>query len=232
MVFKRSIQRYGQTPEPVTPYQKAAQLWDERIGSARVQANNWRLMAFGSLVLSFGLAGGVLWQSVQSRVVPYVVEVDRLGGVRAIGPAIEPYHPSDAQIAYYLAHFISDVRSLSIDPIVVRNNWLEAYAYATDHAAVFLNGYAQKNDPFKSVGERTVSVDVNSVVRVSDTSFQVKWTEQTYDHNALNKTEHWTAILSVVTRQPATADVLHKNPLGLYVNGINWTQELSVSEAP
>src|SRR3546814_3308322 len=43
--------RYGQTPEPVTPYQKAAQLWDERIGSARVQARNWRLMAFGSLAL-------------------------------------------------------------------------------------------------------------------------------------------------------------------------------------
>ena len=38
MFFKRTLQRYGQTPEPVTPYQKAAQLWDERIGAARVQA--------------------------------------------------------------------------------------------------------------------------------------------------------------------------------------------------
>jgi type IV secretory pathway TrbF-like protein len=35
----------------VTPYQKAAQVWDERIGSARVQAKNWRLIAFGSLIL-------------------------------------------------------------------------------------------------------------------------------------------------------------------------------------
>lgn len=31
-------------------YQKAAQIWDERIGSARAQAKNWRLMAFGSLI--------------------------------------------------------------------------------------------------------------------------------------------------------------------------------------
>src|SRR5262249_24376368 len=38
MAFKRSTLRYGETPEPVTPYQKAAQVWDERIGSARVQA--------------------------------------------------------------------------------------------------------------------------------------------------------------------------------------------------
>ena len=50
-------------PEPVTAYQKAAQVWDERIGSARVQAKNWRLMAFGSLILSAGLAAGLIWQS-------------------------------------------------------------------------------------------------------------------------------------------------------------------------
>jgi type IV secretion system protein VirB5 len=39
MTFKRSTLRYGETPEPVTPYQKVAQVWDERIGSARVQAH-------------------------------------------------------------------------------------------------------------------------------------------------------------------------------------------------
>ena len=87
------------------------------------------------------------------------------------------YQPNDAQIAYFLARFITDVRSLSIDPVVVRKNWLEAYDYATDHGAVFLNDYARQNDPFKAVGERTVSVQVTSVVRVSDSSFQVKWTE-------------------------------------------------------
>jgi type IV secretion system protein TrbF len=231
-MFRRTIQRYGDTPEPVTPYQKAAQAWDDRIGGARVQAKNWRLMAFGSLALSFLLAGGVIWQSLQSRVVPYVVEVNKLGGVQAVGPAIQHYQPNDAQIAYFLAHFIGDVRALSSDPVVVRNNWLEAYDYATDHGAVFLNDYAQKNDPFKSIGENTVSVQVTSVVRVSDASFQVKWTEKHFDHDALAATEHWTAILSVVTKPPANTDVLRRNPLGLYVNGINWSRDLAPDETP
>ncbi len=111
--------------------------------------------------------------------------------------------------------------------MVVRNDWLEAYDFATDHGAVFLNEYARINDPFKQVGARTVSVQVSSVVRVSDGSFQVKWVEQTYDHDALAKTEHWTAILSVVTKDPPNAEVLRKNPLGLYVNGINWSRELA-----
>jgi type IV secretion system protein VirB5 len=231
-IFRRTVQRYGRTPEPATPYQKAAQLWDERLGSARVQARNWRLMAFGCLTMSIGLAGGVLWMSGQSRITPYVVEVDKLGEVRAVGPAITPYNPTDAQIAWYLARFISDVRSLSIDPVVVSRDWLEAYDYVTDHGAVFLNDFARTNDPFKAVGERSVSVQVTSVVRVSDDSFQVKWTEQTYDHDSLAKTERWTAILTIVVQPPRTADVLRKNPLGIYVNGLNWSRELNPGESP
>lgn len=231
-MFKRATQAYGDTPQPVTPYQKAAQVWDERIGSARVQAKNWRLMAFGCLVLSFGLAGGLVWQSEQSRVTPYVVEVDKLGGVEAVGPAIRPYQPTDAEIAYHLARFITDVRSLPIDPIVVRRNWLEAYDYATARAANVLNDYARQNDPFKSVGEKSVTADVTSVVRASDSSFQVKWTEQAYDHGTLTRTDHYTAILSVVVQQPHDADTLRKNPLGIYVHGLNWSRDITAGDTP
>ena len=229
MMFKRPLQRYGQTPEPETPYRQAGQLWDDRIGSARVQANNWRLMAFGCLTLASALAGGVIWQSAQSRVTPYVVEVDSLGQVRAVGPAIQSYQPSDAQIAWYLARFITDVRALSIDPVLVRQNWLEAYDFATDKAAVFLNDYARASDPFAQVGARTVSVQVTSVVRASDSSFQVKWGEQVYEHGSLALSERWTAILSTITQTPRNAEVLRKNPLGLYVNGIAWSRELDAT---
>ena len=57
MIFKRSRNRYGDTPEPVTPYQKAAQIWDQRMGDALSHARNWRLVAFGSLGLSLILSG-------------------------------------------------------------------------------------------------------------------------------------------------------------------------------
>lgn len=232
MKFKRTLQRYGQTPEPVTPYQKAAQAWDERIGSARVQARNWRLMAFGSLALSMGLAVGMAWQSMQSRVTPYVVEVDRLGEVRAVAPAIETYQPTDAQIAWHLGRFIASVRGVSVDPVLVRRNWLDAYDFATDRAAVFLNDYARTNDPFAAIGTRSVSVQVTSVVRASDASFQVKWTEQVYERGSLARTERWTAILTTVIQPPRSAEVLRKNPLGLYVNAIAWSRELDPATAP
>ena len=43
MNWRRAATRYGQTPAPATPYQRAEQLWDERIGAARVQAANCRV---------------------------------------------------------------------------------------------------------------------------------------------------------------------------------------------
>ena len=228
MKFRRALQRYGQTPEPETPYQKAGQVWDERIGSARVQARNWRWMAFGGLLLSTGLSGGLLWQSMQSRVVPYVVEVDRLGEARAVAPVAADYRPTDPQIAWHLGRFVSNVRSISFDPVLMRENWLSAYDFVTDRGGQFLGEYARSADPFGQVGTRTVSVQVTSVVRASDRSFQVKWTETAYERGSLAGTSRWTAILSVVVRPPSSAEALRKNPLGLYVEAIDWSRELDV----
>ena len=230
MRFKRPQVRYSDTPAPVTPYQAAAQAWDERIGSARVQARNWRLMAFGSLTLALLMAGGLVWRSAQSIVTPYVVEVDQAGQVRAVGEATTPYRPHDAQIAHHLARFINDVRSLSIDPIVVRRNWLEAYDYATDRGAATLNDYARTNDPFSRIGQNSVAVEVTSVVRASDSSFQVRWIERAFVNGAPAGTERWTAVLSIVLQPPRTEEKLRKNPLGIYVNGLSWSRELDATE--
>jgi type IV secretion system protein VirB5 len=226
MIFKRAVQRYGRTPEPETPYQRAGQLWDERIGSARVQAKNWRLMAFGCLSLAFGLAGGLVWQSMQSRVTPYVVEVDRLGEARAVREAEAGYRPTDPQVAWHLARFITDVRSVSLDPVLMRRDWLQAYDFTTKRGSRFLDDYARAAAPFADLGERTVSVQVTSVVRASDRSFQVKWTETAYERGTQTGTSRWTAILTIVTKPPADAETLRKNPLGIYVEAIDWSREL------
>jgi len=230
MRFKRPQVRYSDTPEPVTPYQAAAQVWDQRIGSARVQAKNWRLMAFGCLSLALLMAGGLVWRSAQSIVTPYVVEVDSAGQVRAVGEAATPYKPSDAQIAHHLARFITDVRSLSIDPIVVRQNWLEAYEYTTDRGAATLNDYARANDPFSRIGQSSVAVQINSVVRASDSSFQVRWTERRYVNGEAAGLERWTAVLAIVLQAPRTEERLRRNPLGIYVNGLSWSRELDATD--
>ncbi|HUA51188.1 MAG TPA: conjugal transfer protein TrbF [Candidatus Sulfotelmatobacter sp.] len=225
-MFRRSTVRYGKTPEPETPYQRAGQVWDERIGSARVQAKNWRLAFLGALALSGGLAVGLVWQSARGTITPWVVEVDKLGQARAVAPAVADYRPTDPQIAWHLARFIEEVRSIPDDAVVLRQNWLDAYDYVTDKGALALNNYARTSDPFSKVGKIQISVEVSSVIRASDDSFRVEWVERHYADNALASTERWSAILTIVVQMPTDADRLKKNPLGVYVHAVNWSKEL------
>ncbi len=225
-VFQRSDVRYGRTPGPVTPYQRSAQVWDDRIGSARVQAASWRLMALSELALVAGLAGALVWQATRGTVTPWVVQVDRLGQAQVVAPADRAFTPTDGEIAWHLARFIEEVRGVPADPVVVRENWLKAYDFTTDKGALALNGYAQAADPFAKVGTVEVSVEVASVIRASPSSFRVAWIERSYANGALAATERWSAIITVVLQTPHDADTLRKNPLGIYVTAINWSKEL------
>jgi type IV secretion system protein VirB5 len=226
-IFKRPSTHYGKSPEPETPYQKAAQAWDERIGSARVQAKNWRYMAFGSLILSAGFASALVWQSARGTVVPWVVQVDNLGQAQTLAPANADYRPTDPQIAFHLGRFIEQVRAIPADAIIVRQNWLRAYEWTTDRGAAALNDYARANDPFTKVGRQQIAVEVSSVIRASPNSFRVAWTERHFENGQLSSTERWTAILTIVIQPPRDAERLRANPLGIYVNAISWSREMS-----
>lgn len=225
-LFKRPAVHYGKTPEPETPYQRAAQVWDERIGSARVQAKNWRIMAFGSLALSAGFAGALVYQSARGTVVPWVVQIDKLGQAQAIASATADFRPTDPQIAWHLGRFIEQVRSIPADPIIVRQNWLRAYEWTTDRGAAALNDYARTNDPFTKVGKQQIAVEVSSVIRASPDSFRVAWIERRFENGQLSATERWSAILTIVVQPPRDAERLKANPLGIYVNAISWSREI------
>ncbi|GBQ23321.1 conjugal transfer protein TrbF [Gluconacetobacter sacchari DSM 12717] len=225
-MFRRPNVRFGRTPEPETPYHKAGQVWDDRIGSARVQARNWRLAFFGCLALSGGLAAGLVWQSLRGTVTPWVVQIDHLGQAQAVGPATTAYRPTDPQIAWYLARFISEVRGIPADPVVLRQNWLDAYNYVTDRGALALNDYARTSDPFSRIGKMQVAIEIASVIRASDDSFRVEWVERRYVDGALAATERWSAILTIAVHTPTDAERLRKNPLGIYIHALNWSREL------
>ena len=226
-LFRRPATHYGKTPQPETPYQKAAQVWDERIGSARVQARNWRYMAFGCLILSAGFASALVWQSARGTVVPWVVEIDRHGEARTVESAVADYRPTDPQVAWHLARFIEQVRAIPADPVIVRQNWLRAYDCTTDKGAMALNDYARVNDPFTKVGKQQIAVEVSSVIRASPNSFRVAWTERHFENGQLSTTERWTAILTIAVQPPRDAERLKANPLGIYINAISWSREMS-----
>ena len=229
MKWKRASNKFGKTPVSVTPYQKAGQVEDRRLGRANARGTRWCLAFCGAMGLAGLSTSGLIYQSAQASIVPWVVEVDETGAVKASGPAQNDFKPSDAQIAHQLARFISNVRSVSIDPVVLRDNWLSAYNSATDQAALTLNTYANENDPFADIGQRSVTVDVKSIVRSSEDSFEIRWREKSFRGGAFLEAQTYTASLSIITKAPTDAETLHRNPLGLYIHGLHWSKDLNAA---
>ena len=159
--------------------------------------------------------------------------LDNTAGVVAIewlcaAQAIEFHRPLRSSGA----KFIENVRSISLDPVLMRRDWLSAYDFATTRGAQSLGDYARAAQPFANLGERTVSVQVTSVVRASDRSFQVKWVETAFERGTQAGVSHWTAFLAVTTRTPTSADTLRKNPLGVYIDAIDWSREIEPAPPP
>lgn len=66
-------------PAPENPYLAARQEWSERYGSYVRAASAWKvvgILSLGMAVIGFGYA---LYLSTQVKLVPYIVEVDKLG---------------------------------------------------------------------------------------------------------------------------------------------------------
>jgi len=142
-----------------------------------------------------------------------------------MSPAVEPEAPSDAQIAYFLARFVKNVRSLSADPIVVRANWTEAYEYVNGELAQALGNYARDTGHSTRAGMQPVTIEVSYVVRASNDAFEIRWKEQTYDNGLIIKTEMFTSVVSIMFRSRNAGETLNKNPLGLHIRAFNWSAD-------
>lgn len=210
-----------------TPYQRAGQVWDERMGLSLAHARNWRRMAFANLVLAVGLGAGWWMQSQQAVVKPFVVEVSDWGQTQRITAIGGRYEPTEAQVGHALAEWVRDVRGKSIDPIVIRQNWLSAYDLVTPKAASFLNAHAQTHDPFAEAGREAINVEILNVVRRTERTYDLQWRETRFVNGQQAGQERWRALITTKLVPPKTEAELMKNPLGIRIEDVSWTPDAS-----
>ena len=210
-----------------TPYQRAGQVWDDRMGLSIAHARNWRRIALANLAMAAFLGAGWWVQAERAVVRPFVVEVSDWGQTQRITALDGRYEPTEAQTSYALAQWIRDVRSKSIDPIVIRQNWLRAYDLLTPKASSFLNDWAQAHDPFAEAGREAVNVEVLNVVRRSERTFDLQWRETRFVNGQQAGTERWRALITVSHQPPRTEAELMRNPLGIKIEDVSWTPDAS-----
>jgi type IV secretion system protein VirB5 len=217
------------TPDgpPDTPYRRACQEWDTRMGSALVHARNWRLATFASVAATTLAVGGMVYLGRLPKAVPHIVEVDRLGAVTYRGPVGQAdYVPSEAVLTYHLRRFIADTREISSDLAVLKRNWLEAYTLVTPRGGNMLSAFVQNpdHDPFRRAQEERVTVEFLSAVRVSGDTWQVDWRESNWDKGGtpIGAPVVWRAMLRTILHVPKTAEAIERNPIGLYIDELHW----------
>jgi type IV secretion system protein TrbF len=174
------------------------------------------------------LAGGIVYQSTKSRIIPFVVQVDRQGYALTL---LEPLAPStdpaiiDHIERYEIAAFIRDVRTISSDAAVQQYMLNRMFAHAHGEADNFLDAYYHRagRNPFTLGHQQTVTVTVNSILKLGPNS----WQEQAFDHIGapMGPPRSWEAELTTALYTPDDQTSVVDNPLGFKVIKIAWAEQ-------
>ncbi|MBX3431406.1 MAG: hypothetical protein KF779_17615 [Hyphomonadaceae bacterium] len=222
--FRSPARSYAAAPAD-TPYKRAQQEWDARMGSAVLSARSWRAIAFGALGLLGVSVMSLVVVALQQRTFVHVVEVSPEGQVMNVRAADGRWTATEAQKAYHLGQFVRLVRSLPTDGVVLRENWLEAYRFLTPQAAAQLTEIARQDDPFLSLGRVGRTVHIRSIIARSNNAWEVTWVERATNATGTTDPEVYSGVFTLTTRAPRNADEIANNPLGLLISDFSWSRE-------
>ena len=222
--FRSPARSYAAVPAD-TPYKRAQQEWDARMGSAVLSARSWRSIAFGALGLLGVSVVSLVVVALQQRTFVHVVEVSPEGQVMNVRAADGRWTATEAQKAYHLGQFVRLVRSLPTDGVVLRENWLQAYRLLTPQAAAQLTEIARQDDPFLSLGRVGRTVHIRSIIARSNNAWEVTWVERATNATGTTDPEVYSGVFTLTTRAPRNADEIANNPLGLLISDFSWSRE-------
>jgi type IV secretory pathway TrbF-like protein len=217
------------------PYLNARRSWNSHVGSLIASRTLWQAMALISMLVAFAAVGGVVYIGSQTKFVPYVVEVNKLGEAMAVAPAAQAGKADQRIVRSSVAEFISNARTVTPDIALQRRAIFKIYALmnsgsiASRKMTSYLNGTPETN-PFKRAEKQTVNVEIVSAIPQTATTWQVDWieTQRSRKGEIMGKPYRMRALLNVVSQEIApdvTEDQLRLNPMGIYISDYSWSKQ-------
>ena len=171
------------TQEVSSPYFNARRSWNEHVGRVVTATKVWQAVGIGSLCVAGIAVLGMVSVAKQSRFVPYIVEVDKLGQVAAVRPAAVIDAASlSGVVKAELAGFITKARMVTPDQQLQANAIRDGYANLAnaDPATAKMNDWfngSKENNPFQRAAKVLVSPSITAVIPQWADSWQVDWTK-------------------------------------------------------
>jgi type IV secretory pathway TrbF-like protein len=207
------------------PYIEGRKEWSDRYGDHIKAKRNWQIATFICLGVISLESSLLAWQSSQSSVQPYIVQMDDLRRVIQVVPAEKAGGINDPRILRsVIGDFIRNTRTIIADPPAMKRLLNQAYAYSAPAVRQTLNDHYRENDPFQAARNHTIAVDISTILALSEKTWQVQWAEtrRAPDGRQLDRT-NWQAVASL-TIEPPRQSIDEKNPLGIYVTALSWTE--------
>ena len=211
------------------PYIAARMEWNERYGSYLKAAASWRIVGITGMLMAVIGFSYALYQSTQVTLVPYIVEVDKLGTAATAGYPQQIEYADPRVVRATLGSFVTNFRSVTPDTVVQKQYIDRAYAHlrSSDPATEKVNAWFRSNSPFDRAREKTVAIEVNNIVPLSNQSYQIDWTEYERDRQGKEiATRRFRGIATVTLTPPQDEAVIRLNPIGLYLKDFDWTAQL------
>jgi type IV secretory pathway TrbF-like protein len=215
--------------EILSPYIKARHEWNERYGDYISQARHWRMMALISGLVAVIALTGLVYIRAQGKIVPYVVEVDKLGQPATVVRNRGTNTVDSRVIKAYLARFIADWRDVTIDRQVQKGAVDRVYAMLPRSSVALrkIGEFFRASNPFLRATTESVSVTLTDLLPTSDQSWQVEWQEVTRDaHGAVKSTVRMKASILVGITPPTDESLILINPVGIYIMDASWSRAL------
>jgi len=216
------------------PYLTARRIWNDHVGSVISRQQTWQVIGILSLLIAFASIGGIIHIGSQSKFIPYIVEVDKLGQTVVVGP-VQAASMADRRVIHAtVAQFITDARTVTPDVALQRNAIFRIYAKlspndpATPKMNEWLNGTTDSS-PFKRAEKEMVNVEIKTVIPQTPDTWQVEWEETIRDRQGTLKDKAIThrALVTVYIAEvtPQTTDEqLRNNPLSVYMRDFSWSR--------
>ncbi|GAN31457.1 TPA: conjugal transfer protein TrbF [Legionella pneumophila] len=224
------------------PYLNARRAWNVHTAGLMKSVQVWQLVGLSSLLITLAAVGGLITIGSQSKFIPLVFQQDAQGNTLSVTRADKVGDASLEDYRAAAAHFIENIRLVSLDVELQKKAVFQVYSYlnANDAALTKVQEFysdKQQSNPFERAAHEMVSVDIRSVLQESEHTWQVDWLETVRhrDGTLKEKPRMMKAMITLYQEEEihdASSESILKNPHLIYVRDFNWSYELNHGDTP
>jgi len=184
-----------------------------------------RVFGLGSLGLFIASLALFFYGLSLQKTIPVLVNVLPSGEASYLGEVKDSgsFNVPEAAIFYQVRKFINNLRFIPVDSQVLYNNITECYSMVTSTYAPIMTRMLTANSPFPLVGKVRRSIEIESTLRITGSSYQVDWVEITTEQGGRSSNVKMRGLITVklITPEPS---FIRDNPLGIFIEACEWTQ--------